>query len=43
MGGDFGQQIHLAEEFLAPYGTAVRDKVMYRNAQAIYRRVPPKK
>lgn len=43
LGGDFGRQIQLAEEFLAPYGSAIRDKVMYKNARAIYRRVPPRK
>jgi predicted TIM-barrel fold metal-dependent hydrolase len=40
LGGDFGRQIQIAEEFLAPYGPAVRDKVMYRNARALYRRAP---
>ncbi len=41
MGGDFAKQIDLAEQFLAPLGTRVRDKVMYKNALSFYRRVPP--
>jgi L-fuconolactonase len=36
--GTFEAQIALAEEYLAPFGTAVRDKVMFRNALAFYRR-----
>jgi L-fuconolactonase len=43
LGGSFAEQIRLAEEFLAPHGTAVRDKVMHKNARAVYRRVVPKK
>lgn len=38
LGGDFGVQIRIAEEYLAPFGKRVRDKVMYRNARAFYRR-----
>ena len=36
--GSFEQQIAIAEAYLAPFGTAVRDKVMFRNALAFYRR-----
>lgn len=43
LGGTFGEQIRLAEAFLAPHGHGVRDKVMYRNAKAVYRRLTPKK
>ncbi|MDX2054757.1 MAG: amidohydrolase family protein [Polyangiaceae bacterium] len=43
LGGSFGEQIRLAEEFLAPHGTAVRDQVMYKNAKATYRRGNAKK
>lgn len=43
LGGDFGRQIELAEAYLCPYGDKVRDKVMYQNAQRIYRRQPPKR
>jgi predicted TIM-barrel fold metal-dependent hydrolase len=38
LGGDFGTQIALAEAYLAPFGTRVRDKVMYKNALRVYRR-----
>ena len=41
LGGDFGQQIALAEEYLKPFGPKVRDKVMFRNARDFYRRKPP--
>jgi len=41
LGGSFAAQIRLAEEYLAPFGTPVRDKVMFRNALKFYRRVPP--
>lgn len=41
LGGDFAKQIDLAEQFLAPHGPRVRDKVMYKNALSFYRRVPP--
>lgn len=41
LGGGFAAQIRLAEEYLAPFGTKVRDKVMFRNALKFYRRVPP--
>jgi L-fuconolactonase len=36
--GTFEDQIRIAEEYLAPFGQAVRDKVMYRNALGFYRR-----
>ncbi|RYF43668.1 MAG: hypothetical protein EOO25_02395 [Comamonadaceae bacterium] len=36
--GTFATQIAIAEEYLAPMGTGVRDKVMYKNALAFYRR-----
>ncbi len=39
--GTFEAQIAIAEEYLAPFGTAVRDKVMYKNALTFYRRVKP--
>ena len=39
--GTFEAQIAIAEEYLAPFGTAVRDKVMFRNALAFYRRHRP--
>jgi L-fuconolactonase len=41
LGGDFGRQIQIAEEYLASFGTRVRDKVMYKNALTIYRRQVP--
>ena len=41
LGGGFAEQIKLAEDYLAPFGTQVRDKVMFRNALKFYRRVPP--
>ena len=41
LGGDFGQQIELAEEYLKPFGPQVRDKVMFGNARDFYRRKPP--
>jgi L-fuconolactonase len=41
LGGSFANQIRLAEEYLAPFGQQVRDKVMFRNALKFYRRVPP--
>jgi predicted TIM-barrel fold metal-dependent hydrolase len=41
LGGDFGQQIELAEEYLKPFGPRVRDKVMFGNARDFYRRKPP--
>ncbi|HEY0713041.1 MAG TPA: amidohydrolase family protein [Polyangia bacterium] len=37
-GGDIGQSIALAEEYLKAFGPEVRDKVMYRNAQSFYQR-----
>ena len=40
LGGGFAEQIALAEEYLAPFGEDVRDQVMWRNAQAFYRRLP---
>jgi L-fuconolactonase len=39
--GTFEAQIALAEEYLAPFGTKVRDKVMFKNALAFYRRNKP--
>jgi L-fuconolactonase len=39
--GTFEAQIAIAEEYLAAFGTAVRDKVMFRNALAFYRRHRP--
>ena len=36
--GTFEAQIAIAEAYLAPFGTAVRDKVMFKNALAFYRR-----
>lgn len=36
--GTFEAQLAIAEQYLAPMGTAVRDKVMYKNALAFYRR-----
>jgi len=43
LGGSMEKEIALAEEYLAPLGQAVRDKVMAGNAQKFYRRVPPAK
>ena len=40
MGGGFAEQIKLAEDYLAPLGQEVRDKVMLRNALKFYRRAP---
>jgi predicted TIM-barrel fold metal-dependent hydrolase len=37
----FADQIRIAEEYLAPLGEAVRDKVMFRNALLFYRRHVP--
>jgi L-fuconolactonase len=39
--GTFEAQIAIAEEYLAPFGTDVRDKVMFKNALAFYRRNKP--
>ena len=36
--GSFATQIRLAEEYLAPLGQAIRDKVMFKNALLFYRR-----
>ena len=41
LGGVFGKQIELAEEYLKPFGPKVRDKVMFGNARDSYRRKPP--
>lgn len=41
MGGSLEDQIRLAEEFLKPFGTEVRDKVMFQNARRFYRRRAP--
>jgi L-fuconolactonase len=41
LGGGFADQIRLAEEYLAPFGQRVRDKVMFLNALNFYRRLPP--
>ena len=38
LGGSFSGEIRLAEEYLAPLGQVVRDKVMFRNALLFYRR-----
>ena len=38
LGGSFSGEIRLAEEYLAPFGQVVRDKVMFRNALLFYRR-----
>jgi L-fuconolactonase len=38
--GTFEAQIAIAEEYLAPFGTSVRDSVMFKNALAFYRRRP---
>ena len=40
LGGSFAAQIRLAEDYLAPFGEPVRDKVMFRNASTFYRRAP---
>ena len=37
----FAEQIRIAEEYLAPFGEVVRDKVMFRNALLFYRRHVP--
>jgi predicted TIM-barrel fold metal-dependent hydrolase len=39
--GTFEAQIAIAEEYLAPFGHRVRDKVMYKNALSFYRRQRP--
>jgi predicted TIM-barrel fold metal-dependent hydrolase len=39
--GTFEAQIAIAEDYLAPFGTAVRDQVMFKNALALYRRHRP--
>ncbi|MEO5670011.1 MAG: amidohydrolase family protein [Ramlibacter sp.] len=39
--GSFEAQIAIAEQYLAPLGTDVRDKVMYKNALGFYRRHVP--
>lgn len=36
--GTFEAQIAIAEAYLAPFGAGVRDKVMFKNALAFYRR-----
>jgi predicted TIM-barrel fold metal-dependent hydrolase len=36
--GTFEDQIRIAEDYLAPFGRAVRDKVMFKNALKFYRR-----
>jgi predicted TIM-barrel fold metal-dependent hydrolase len=41
--GTFEAQIAIAEEYLAAFGTDVRDKVMFRNALKFYRRHAPGK
>jgi predicted TIM-barrel fold metal-dependent hydrolase len=38
LGGGYEKEIALVEEYLAPLGEKVRDKVMFGNAQAFYRR-----
>lgn len=42
LGGDIATEISIAEEYLKAYGNGVRDKVMYKNAEKFYKRVPPK-
>jgi L-fuconolactonase len=42
LGGSFSQQLAIAEQYLAPLGQEVRDKVMFRNAMKFYRRVVPR-
>ena len=37
----FAEQIGIAEQYLAPFGTEIRDKVMFRNALLFYRRHAP--
>jgi predicted TIM-barrel fold metal-dependent hydrolase len=39
--GTFEAQIAIAEEYLAPFGHRVRDKVMFKNALSFYRRQRP--
>lgn len=39
--GSFSTQIAIAEQYLGAQGTGVRDRVMYKNALAFYRRVKP--
>jgi predicted TIM-barrel fold metal-dependent hydrolase len=39
--GTLADEIRLAEEYLAPFGQVVRDKVMFRNALLFYRRHVP--
>lgn len=39
--GSFKAQIAIAEEYLAPLGAGVRDKVMFKNALGFYRRHKP--
>ncbi|MEO7639994.1 MAG: amidohydrolase family protein, partial [Ramlibacter sp.] len=39
--GSFDAQIAIAEQYLATAGAGVRDKVMYKNALAFYRRYVP--
>jgi len=39
--GTLADEIRLAEEYLAPFGKVVRDKVMFRNALLFYRRHVP--
>jgi L-fuconolactonase len=41
LGGTVAQHNAIAEAYLAPLGTAVRDKVMYRNAEKFYARPKP--
>jgi predicted TIM-barrel fold metal-dependent hydrolase len=41
LGGSFAKEIALAEQYLGLRGAAVRDKVMFQNAQNFYRRLPP--
>jgi len=41
LGGTLAGAIGLAEAYLAPLGTKVRDQVMHENARAFYRRLPP--
>jgi L-fuconolactonase len=42
LGGTLGTELQIAETYFEPLGKRVRNKVMYQNAQLLYRRVPPR-
>ncbi|MFC1761074.1 amidohydrolase family protein [Planctomycetota bacterium] len=42
VGGTLALQVKLAEDYLAPLGSEVRNKVMYQNALKFYKRMTPK-